>query len=615
MLAFEPAARPGTSELAMRLQRCSPETRKTRRSHVALMAAAIAVLGLSALLLVRPSRIEHAALNPAAEKSIAVLPFENLSEDKANAYFADGIQDEILNNLAKVADLKVISRTSAMQYRSGATRNLREIAKALGVAHVVEGSVQRSGNRVRVSAQLIDAKTDMHIWAERYDRNLADVFTIQSEIAKTIADQLQAKISPSERTASEKAPTTDLAAFDLYERAKSLWADVSDPIHAKEKLPQAAHLLDEAVARDPNFLLAWCLLSKTHAAIYQQAHDHSEARLELAHAAASTALRVQPDAGEAHLALANYYYQGFRDYGRARTELAIARRTLPNNPEVFLYTGFIDRREGYWEEATRNLEHAVELDPRNLFFLEQLALIYPPQRRYADEARTWDRVLATIPNDPLTRIARARVALHWRADVKPYQTTLAALIAENPTVAPDVDYPFYALCERTNAAAFRALANTPRAASFNGVNFPRTYWEGVVARWEGDGAKAHAAFTAARNEVGKILEKQPDFAPELSLLGMIDAGLGRKEDALHEGRRACELLPVSKDALDGMFLAVNLAQIYAWTGEKDFAIEQIATVERVPNILSYGLLKLHPYWDPLRGDPRFEKIVSSLAPR
>ena len=564
------------------------------------------------------SRIEETTAPVITEKSIAVLPFDNLSDDPQNSFFTDGVQDEILTDLAKIADLKVISRTSAMQYKAVTKRNLREIAKALGVAHVVEGSVQRTGNRVRVSAQLIDARTDMHLWAERYDRELADVFAIQSEIAKTIADQLEAKISPSEKAAIEKAPTTDVAAFDLYERAKALWADVSDALHAKEKLPEAIHLLDEAVARDPHFLQAWCLLSRVHGAFYWSGFDHTSARLDLANAAVQTALRLQPDAGEAHLALANYYYYGFRDYERARSELAIAKRTLPNNAEVFVYTGFIDRRQGNWPEATRNLERALELNPRNLFTLQQLATYtYHPQRRYADAARTYDRTLTIVPGDPLTRINRAEVALDWRGDIKPYQTTLASLIAENPSIAPDVDHPDYALCERTADAATRMLKNYPRdGVSTNyGVNCPHAYWVGIVARWQGDSAKARTAFTAARSEIEKTVEKQPNFPAALSLLGMIDAGLGRKEEALREGRRACELLPISKDAIAGAAYAVNLAQIYAWNGEKDLAIEQITAVERAPNELSYGFLKLHPYWDSLRGDPRFEKIVASFAPK
>jgi len=591
---------------------------KKHRARVrwAATTAALLTLGVIVAGIAMFSRYRIRSTLAAPEKSIAVLPFENLSEEKANAYFADGVQDEILTDLAKVADLKVISRTSVMQYKNAAMRNLREIAQQLGVSHVLEGSVQRAANRIRVNAQLIDARTDAHLWAEHYDRPLDDVFAIQSEIAKTIADQLQAKISLSEKAAIEKAPTTNLVAYDRYLRAQELFADTSDPIHAREKLPQAAHLLEEAVTLDPHFLPAWCLLSRIHGVTYFRGHDHTPARLDLAYATVQAALRLQEDAGEAHLALANYYYHGFRDYQRARSELAIARQTLPNSADVFRYTGFIDRREGHWEAATRNLERAVELDPRNFFILQQLALTYQSQRRYADEARTYDRALTIVPADPNTRILRALIALDWRADIKPFQATLATLVAENPSVAADVDLPRYALCERTAAAATRTLTNYPREGVVNnGVNFPYVYWEGAVARYQGDSAKARTAFTAARREVEKTVEQQPDFAAALSLLGMIDAGLERKEEALREGRRSCELLPISKDAIDGADLAINLAQIYAWTGEKDRAIEQIAAVEHVPNTLSYGLLKLHPYWDSLRGDPRFEKIVASLAPK
>jgi TolB-like protein/class 3 adenylate cyclase/Flp pilus assembly protein TadD len=606
------------------------KARRSGKGWIAIAAAIIlvAALALGGFLLWRraspsPSNVaaasQPAAASPAAaipEKSVAVLPFENLSANQENAFFTDGVQDEILTELARIADLKVISRTSVMQYKSGIARNLREIGQQLGVAHLLEGSVQRAGNKVRVNAQLIDTRTDAHLWAENYDRPLDDVFAIQSEIAKAIANQLQAKLSPSEKAAIARPPTTDLTAYDLYLRAQALFADVTDVIHAKEKLPQAERVLNEAVARDPHFLLAWCLLARVHAEVYWQGHDHTPARLDLANAAVQTALRLQPDAGEAHLALADYYYHGFRDFGRARSELAIARRTLPNNAEVFEYTGYIDRREGHWEEATRNLERALELDPRNFHTLQQMALTYQSQHRYADQARTYDRALTLVSGDPNTRIARAQVELDWRADIKPFQTTLATLIAEDPSVAPDVDDPYFALCEGSPVAAARALANSPReGVVINGVNYPHAYWEGVVARWQGDSAKAQAAFTAARREVEKVVEKQPDFAPALSLLGMIDAGLGRKEEALREGRRACELLPISKDAIDGVALAVNLGQIYAWTGEKDLAIEQIEAVERVPNFLSYGLLKLHPYWDSLRGDPRFEKIVADLAPK
>src|SRR5436305_2165477 len=587
---------------------------KKHRARVrwAATTAALLTLGVIVAGIAMFSRYRIRSTLAAPEKSIAVLPFENLSEEKANAYFADGVQDEILTDLAKVADLKVISRTSVMQYKNAAMRNLREIAQQLGVSHVLEGSVQRAANRIRVNAQLIDARTDAHLWAEHYDRPLDDVFAIQSEIAKTIADQLQAKISLSEKAAIEKAPTTNLVAYDRYLRAQAFRAATSFDARLKENLLEAARLLDQVIARDPTFFLAYCRLAEVHDLIYFFGHDHTPARLDLAYATVQAALRLQEDAGEAHLALANYYYHGFRDYQRARSELAIAQRTLPNSADVFRYTGFIDRREGHWEAATRNLERAVELDPRNFFILQQLALTYQSQRRYADEARTYDRALTIVPADPNTLILLALIALDWRADITPFQATLATLVAENPGVAADVDLPRYALCERTAAAATRTLTNYPREGVVNnGVNFPYVYWEGAVARYQGDSAKARTAFTAARGEVEKTVEEQPDFAAGFSLLGMIDAGLERKEEALREGRRGCELLPISKDAIDGADLAINLAQIYAWTGEKDRAIEQIAAVEHVPNTLSYGLLKLHPYWDSLRGDPRFEKIVAS----
>ena len=616
MLAFEPASRPSTAALAARLQRCSPETRSVRRTRGALAVAAVLVVGISTLFLTYRSGIENPAVNAPSDKSIAVLPFENRSEDKANAYFADGIQDEILTDLAKVGDLKVISRTSVMQYGTGTQRNLRQIAKALGVAHVLEGTVQRAANRVRVTAQLIDATTDTHLWAESYDRDLADVFAIQSEIAKAIADQLQAKISPNEKAAIEKPPTIDLVAYDLYLRAEALFADTSDSVHAREKLPEAARLLNEALLRDPRFLKAWCLLSRVHSVAYFRGHDHTPDRLSLAHAALQAALRLQPDAGEVHLALGIYYYHGFRDYVRARSELAIAKRTLPNNSDVFLYTGNVSRREGHWEEATRFLQRALQLDPRNFFILQQLALAYGWQHRYAEQADTYDRALEIIPADPQTRVLRALVELDWKADMKPFQATLANLLAENPALGPDVDPPLYALCDHTASAAKRTLINYPReGVANNGINYPYEYWEGTIARFQNNLAAAQTAFSVARKEVEKSLEEQTDFAAAFSLLGVIDAGLSRKEEAIREGLHGCELLPISKDAVDGADLSINLAQIYAWSGEKERATEQIALVERTPNLLSYGLLKLHPYWDSLRGDPRFEKIVASLAPK
>jgi TolB-like protein/Flp pilus assembly protein TadD len=609
----------GNPQLPQKLKEQRRKQVIRRRLRLTILATVLILAAALPLLLPMMRRVAQSSTSTLANipaKSIAILPFQNLSDEKQNAYFADGVQDEILTNLAKVADLKVISRTSVMQYRDAAKRNLRRIASELGVAHVLEGSVQRVANRVRVIAQLIDARTDAHLWAETYDRDLADVFAIQTEIASTIAAQLQAKLSDGEKAALAKPPTKDFEAYDLYLRADALYADTADPLHAKEKLPQAADLLNQALARDPQFLLAWYLLSRIHTISYFQGHDHTPGRLELAKAAVDSALLIQPEAGEGHLALADYYYHGFRDYARARDELAIARKTLPNAAELFELTGYVDYRDGRWESATRNLERAAELDPRNFHTIIQLALCYQPQRRYQDESRTYERALTVAPGDAGTRMLKSQVAANWKADMKPFQTTFAKVVAENPDAASDIDDPFYSLRERTSAAAARLLKDYPAdGVETYGISYPHAYWEGVVARWQGDAAKAQAAFNAARATVEKVLQKQPDFPAALSLLGLIDAGLGRKEEAIHEGRRACELLPISKDAVDGVAFVVNLAQIYAWTGEKDLAIEQLAAAEKVPNDCHYGELRLHPIWDPLRGYPPFEHLVASLAPR
>jgi serine/threonine protein kinase len=538
---------------------------------------------------------------------IAVLPFENLSAEPENAFFTDGVQDEILNDLAKIADLKVISRTSVMQYKSGGKRNLRQIANELGVAHVVEGSVQRVANRVRVTAQLIDAKTDTHLWVEGYDRPLNDVFAIQSEIAKAIATQLQAKLSPKTKSAIEERPTKDLAAYDLYVRAKLLvMAHLIDPKNYLE----AEHLLDQAIARDPDFFLAYCLIAEVQSRLYWN-FDHNPVRRDLAERAVKTALHLRPEAGEAHLARAQYFARCNLDYDYARAELALAQRTLPNNAQVFALLGHIDRLQGRWNESVRNFEEALEFDPRNLLSLRQLALAYQFMRRFAEGTAALDRALALAPEDADMRVIRAWVDLDWRADPKPLHKTIDAIITEKPAVASGLAeaWIYLALCERDPAAAGRALAAIGDGFNTGGLSFSLTFMEGCVARTFGNDTAARKAFTAARVNVERTVREQPDYGPPLCMLGLIDAGLGRKEEAIREGRRASELLPVAKDAMNGAHMMQFLGIIYAWTGEKDLAIEQIAATLQVPSLLSYGELRLHPFWDPLRGDPRFEKLV------
>ena len=552
------------------------------------------------------------------EKSIAVLPFESLSAEKENAYFADGVQDEILTLLAKIGDLKIISRVSVMQYKSGVARNLREIGQQLGVANVVEGSVQRSGNRVRVNAKLVDARADRQLWAQTYDRDLADVFAIQSEIAKAIAEHLQAKLSPGEENAIERPPTGDIAAFDFYTRAQNLLLTTSFSSSAKANFLQAADLLNQAVAHDPSFFQAYCQLAYTHDALYSLGFDHTPARLGSAGAAVEAAFRLRPDAGETHLARAGNLYRGYLDYDGALAELEVARQTLPNDPRAFELKGYIERRQGRWEQSTRNLERAIELDPRNFFMLQQIAISYLALRRYAEEASVLDRALDIEPNDIDTKTARAFVEFHWKADTRPLHQTIDSIRATNPDAVPHIaeDWLNCAMAERDAGAAKNALValgETPLTDYT--VHLNRSVIEGVLARMTKHEGKARSAFTAARAEQEKTVQAEPYYGPPLCVLGLIDAGLGRKEEALREGRRAVELLPVEKDAINGPLMIEYLAMIAAWVGDKDLACEKLAIAVRAPSTVSYGQLKLLPFWDPLRGDPRFEKVVASLAPK
>src|SRR5437660_3328345 len=362
-------------------------------------------------------------------KSIAVLPFENLSEEKANAFFTEGVQDEILTHLARIADLKVISRTSVMQYKSGAPRNLREIGQQLGVAHVVEGSVQRAANKVRVNAQLIDARNDAHLWAQTYDRDLADVFAIQSQIAKAIADQLQAKLSPAEKNAIEQRPTSDLTAFDQYSRAKTLIL-TSSLGSGDKNLLQAIELLNGAVARDPSFHAAFCQLVFAHDQLYSFSDDHTPARLAAAEAALQRAIELRPNAAETHLARGAHLSQAFRDYKGALSELEAARAGLANDPRILQFTGSILLHQGRPEEGLRALEHAVALDPRNPYMLSRLAISYECLRRYPEEKATLQRILEITPDDIAVASSIAFVYLDWRGDTAPLHQFIDRLRSE-----------------------------------------------------------------------------------------------------------------------------------------------------------------------------------------
>jgi TolB-like protein/Tfp pilus assembly protein PilF len=583
-----------------------------RNPTSALLAASLIALAAAAGWIVWKSEFIWRPVT----NGIAVLPFENLNDEKEHTAFTDGIQDDILTKLAKIAGLKVISRTSVMDYRG--KRNVRQIGDALRVSHVLEGSVRRTGTHLHLNAQLIDTRTDTHVWVEQYDRDLNDLFAIQSEIAQKVAAQLHVKITPAEKQAIQRKPTGDLVAFDLYSRANDI---LSGKNSRPQDFAQAVDLLNRAVARDPSFLEAYCQLAFVHDQLYFDGIDRTPARLAMAKDAIDSAFRLKPDSGEAHLARAVHLYRGYLDYDGALAELEIARQTLPNHARIFQLMGAIQRRQGHWEASRRNLERAAELDPRDTDTLEVLSSDYARFRRYAEAKTLLARAVAVAEPDNISmKLALPEWELDVNADTRPLRQAIDSLRTTNPAVGTShiaTSWLTCALAERDGVAATRALSALNENGIFlcDQVQFNRRFVEGLIARMTNDERRAQLAFVAARAEQEKIVEAQPDFGPAWCVLGMIDAGLGRKEEALREGRRALELLPAEKEALVGRYLVRYFAVIAAWVGEKDLACEQLAVVVRPPSNVSYGELKLMPWWDPLRGDPRFEKIVASLAPK
>ena len=587
--------------------------RNRKRRTVTLSIASVLILagvGLGLWALLR-------APTAPREKSVAVLPFANMSDEKGDAYFVDGIQEDIRTDLSKVADLKVISRTSVLQYKPDAPRNLRAIAKALGVSYVLEGNVQRSGNRIRVHAQLIDPRTDAHLWANRYDRELADVFAIQAEIAGEIAEQLKATLSPKEKAALEDRPTSDMVAYDLYVRGKASIEASNYTQHGKNDLDEAVNLLTQATARDPNFFLAYYELAEAHDQFFHRL-EPAPAHLAAAAAAIEVLQRLRPEAGETHLAIAKHRYWGYLDYEHARGELQLAQSALPNHPLPPLLTGYIDRRQGNWESALRNLTRALELDPRNAFILRQIALAYFSLRRFPEMAASLDHAIEITPENATIRLERAAVDLEWRADTKPLHDAVESIIPADPGGGASVAtmWLYLAMCERDFPRAKRALDLLGQDACYmEAVQFPRSWCEGEVAQLHGDEEGARSAFLRAAKEAEKTVRDQPKQSAAIMAAAMIQAALGNKEEAIRGGREAAEMVPISKDAVEGALLRQYLAFIYARTGETGQALEELRAITSIPSYASYGNLRLSPEWDSLRGDPRFEEIVASLAPK
>jgi TolB-like protein/Tfp pilus assembly protein PilF len=634
-LAIDPSKRPASArELMEALESCRRKIadRVGFLYKVAALTAVVAIIAATLLLLrvnrqkitsAAPANVapSAAALTALPEKSIAVLPLENLSPEKENEFFAAGVHDELLSDLAKIKELKVISRTSVMQYKSGTTRNLKEIAQQLSVNNVVEGSVRRSGDRVRVSVQLIDARNDTHLWAEHYDRDVADVFAVQTEIAQQIADQLKANLSPAEKVAIVEQPTSDLVAYAYYAKAREIdiytnWEGAENEKAANQKV----ELLEKATQRDPNFALAYCALAKAQLDV---------GNFELAKKAADTALRLRPDLVEPHLALARYCWLAPNSiigvdreayYDRARDELAIVRRMSPNNAEGLLIDATVGRLQNRWDASLANLRRASELDPQNGEVAYRLEQIYFEMRRYSELEQFIKKQAAS--GGPQT--GPLEDPFNWLPMMKLAQGDPVAAQSFLDQVPPEYDPGGWTWDVRFKAAFYlrdydaanRLIAPSPANSAETGSGETGSDWAyGLVARARGDKQKALAAFAAARQKMEAQQGDKPKDADYFAGAAKLDAGLGRKEEAIREARQAVELMPIAKDSLNGPALVANLALVYAWTGEHDRALERLEKVATIPghehDAVTYGDLLFNPCWDDLRGDKRFDKIVAA----
>jgi len=557
-------------------------------------------------------------------KSIAVLPFENIGANKDDAYFADGVQDEILNDLAKVAQLKVISRTSVMQYRADTKRDLREIANALGVANVLEGTVRRDGKHIRVSTELIDARNDNMVWADSFDRDLTDIFTIQGEVAQTIARKLAATLSPEEKKNIEAKPTDNLEAYDLYLRAEKLIGTATASLfigNFEMGLHEAIDLLERAVELDPKFVRAYCKETEAQDLIYT-GYDPVPTRRTFADAAIENALRLQPDLPEVHLTYAYHLYDAHRDYERARVQLAIARRGLPNNAEAITLEAYMDRREGKLQKAIEELNQAINVDPRNGGAIADLAYTLFMTRQLDAAGQAFDRAIDLGADQPMLKVQRALyVTLFKTGNNGALRATLATLPASMAEDQGALTWRLAcALADRDWPQASELVEKMKRHEddrnfSYSAVPVPVNCYFILLARLQGEQPDSKPSFAETREKLNLKVQGSPGNAKLLSNLAVVDALLGKKEDAIAEANRAVNALPVSKDAIDGPGVQMNLAAVYAWTNEPDQAFEQLDILAKLPNGIYYGNLKGDPYWQPLRKDPRFAKLAAELAPK
>jgi TolB-like protein/Flp pilus assembly protein TadD len=579
---------------------------RRRRNIIMLIAIGVIVSAAAGFFLLPPASARK------VDKSIAVLPFQNLSNEKENAYFADGIQDDILTNLSKIGDLKVISRMSVMSYRGDGVRNAREIGKVLGVATLLEGSVRRVGNRVRVNVQLINANNDEHIWAEDYDRDLTDVFAIQTDLAQKIATSLQAKLSPNEKERLDQRPTQNSDAYLLFLQAHD-YASRMDLFHKSSA--KAVPLFEQAIKLDPTFALAFAGLSMAESWLYHST-DPTPARREKARLHADEALRLQPDLPEGHLALGFSYYYGDRDYEGALTEFETARQGLPNEAQAYLAIGAIQRRQGKWMESTANFEKAAALDPKNATLLINLASNYTALRNFEAADKTLDRAIAIAPNSLETVAMKGYLAADWRGDLGVAEKQFSSIPAEIDSNGLMTWARLGILMlERKFSEALAAVQKFPGETLLTSTTapVPKAFLEGTIHFLQGNKAQSQIEFEHARVVSEQLLREAPDDPARHAQHGRILAALGRKQEAIAEGKRAVELLPESQDAFEGPNCTEALAQIYAWTGEPDEAFRLLDHLLKIPGGLAIQTLKLDPAWDPLRKDPRFQALIDKYA--
>ncbi|MDQ3120043.1 MAG: hypothetical protein M3Q89_10830, partial [Verrucomicrobiota bacterium] len=577
----------------------------------------VLALAVTVLLLDRFHFSGKGGVPPGAnEKSIAVLPFENLTQEAENAFFADGIQDDILTSLSKIHDLKVISRTSVMRYREIRQRNLREIGTSLGAANILEGSVRRSGDRLRLTVQLIDARTDHHVWAEAYDRTVSDALTLQGELAKEIATALRATLSPEEKEIVERKPTNNADAYALYLRARQYELS-PDTLLQDYKL--ADQLYEKAIALDPAFALAHARLATTRAAIFHY-HEPLPSWKSLVLAGAEEALRLEPNLGEAHVALGLYYYWTERNYDRALPELALAQRLSPNDARVASLIASIRRRQGQWKEALELYERAGTLDPQNPNVVTNLVYTFTALRDWPAAARLAERLRVLSPDSVAVKVQAAYVDFSRNGSTEALKTTLDAIPAG---VDPDgvVTTGRWDVCmiERDYVAAEQTLERSPldEFSYLNAQTTPKKFLQGCIALARGDSVRAQENFEAVRAQFEAAVAESPLAAERHANLGLLYAFLGRKEEAVREGQRAVELKPEAKDALDGPLMNCFLALIYARNEEADLSIPLLERLLRTPGAvdstfysISEADLRLRWVWDPVRNDPRFQKMLA-----